>query len=93
MAQEENKKELIRALTTIKDAGLMREFLEDLLSPREFTDIAGRLQIVKELKKGMTHRAIAKKLKTSIIKVSRGVRALNSGSGGFMKILKKIYGV
>lgn len=78
------KRDLIQILVTLKDETHMRDFLEDILTPAEFDDIATRLQLVRELKKGTPQRSIAKKLGISISKITRGSRTLQNN--GFQHI-------
>ena len=85
----QNKKELLKILSGIKDVKLMEDFLVDLLTPAEVKDIVLRWQIVKLLSQGITQREVAKKLGVSISKVERGARELLDKKGGFGKILIK----
>lgn len=82
------KNELMRLLVNIKSPKLMDEFMEDILTPREFEEIVTRWQIIKLLSKGFPQREIAKKLGVSIAKITRGSRELRDETGGFNKVLK-----
>ena len=73
----------------IKSKNLLHEFLFDLLSPTEYKDLAVRWQIVKQLKKGISQREIAKNLHVSISTVTRGSREMLNKKGGFAAVLKK----
>lgn len=87
----EYKKELVETFAKIfGDKKLMTEFLTDILTPTEFEALALRWQIVKKLKKGETHRSIAKDLGLGISTVTRGSRELRNKNGGFHLMLKKI---
>jgi len=81
--------ELVQLLAKIKDPRLMAEFLEDLLTPEEYKNIATRWQLVKMLAKAKPQREISKKLKVAIATITRGSRELRNPSGGFKKILSK----
>jgi len=81
------KKELVLVLSGIEDPALMRVFLEDLLSPAEFTEIAKRLELVRQLDAGISQREIAESLGVGIATVTRGSRALKRRNSGFQKIL------
>ena len=83
------KKELVKLLVGIKDARLMRDFLEDLFSPAEFNDIAKRWQLVKQLARGVTQREISGNLRVGVAKITRGSRMLLNKTGGFNKVLRK----
>ncbi len=80
----EYKKELTDLFTQVSgNKNLMQEFLQDILTPAEFDDLALRWQIVKKLNKGETHREIAGELKLGISTVTRGSRELRNKKGGF----------
>lgn len=67
---------------------LLQAFLTDLLTPKEYREIITRWQIVQLLRQGMPQRRIAKKLRVSIGKITRGSRTLLNKHGGFRQILK-----
>lgn len=86
-SEKQYKKELLSVIRNAsKSAETLDAFLEDILTPREYTDIARRLQIVKQLKEGHPHREIAENLGVGIATVERGARELKDPSGGFNKI-------
>lgn len=87
--KSEHLKELCRALTKVHTVREALAVLKDLLTPKELTSVVERLQLVKLLLKGMPQRTISKKLKISIMKVTRGSRTLKRSSGGFLHLLKK----
>lgn len=82
------KEDLLDAFLKIKKPALMDAFLRDILTPVEYRDIITRWQIVKELSNNLPQREIARKLKVSISKITRGSRELSDKHGGFWKILK-----
>lgn len=79
--------ELVDVLAKIKGHSVMDEFLQDILTPSELDNVTTRWQIVKQLSLGVPQRKIAKKLKVSIAKITRGSRELRNLRGGFRKIL------
>lgn len=86
--ENKHKRELLSVLrSAAKDTKILDAFLIDILSPREYLDVAKRLQIVKELKKGVSHRKIAASLGVGVATVERGVRMLQNKNGGFNKVL------
>ena len=86
--EKQNKKELLSVLRdAAKSMDTLDAFLEDLLAPREYKDIAKRLQIVKQLKEGRVHRDIAEDLGVGVATVERGARVLQNPSGGFNRVL------
>lgn len=69
--QEDCIKFLISELSSAHTTTKMRELLKTLLTPKELADIALRLEIIKMLERGISHRGIASELKVSVSKVTR----------------------
>jgi len=67
---------------------LLREFLQDILSPAEYKELGVRWQIVKQLAEGKAQRDVAKNLHTGVATVTRGSRALADSRGGFRQVLR-----
>ena len=86
----DTEKQLARLLITPKKEKAMLALMEALFTPAERKQLALRWQIVKLLKSGLTQRAVAKKLKISIMKVSRGARELYDPQSAFNLAFKKI---
>lgn len=88
-------KEHLQALYTLlslpKDEKRMALLLHDLLTPSELSALAKRWQLIQMLHTGTPQREIARKLKLSISKITRGSRVLqdNTGFRHFLRILKK----
>ena len=86
---KEYKKEIVDVLSKVGEKKtLMRDFIEDLLTPHEFENIAFRWQIVKRLAKGEAHDKIAEELRLGVSTVTRGSREMRNKEGGFHKVLK-----
>ncbi len=81
--------QLLRKVAGDKNKGLLREFLFDLLSPKEYKDLAVRWQIIKALEAKVPHRDIAKKLKVGVATINRGSRELANKKGGFRQAVDK----
>ncbi len=81
--------ELLDLLLSVKNKKLLHALLADLLTPAEWDDIVQRWQIVKRLHARIPQRTIARQLKLSITKITRGSRMLLNPKGGFNQILKK----
>ena len=79
---------LFAAVRSPKEAQLL---LGDILTPQELESIAQRWQEIQALARGKSQRAIAKDLKISISKITRGSRMLQHGGGGFRHFLKKLH--
>lgn len=93
MTTQEKKylEELVKAFTVAsKDKRLLAEFLIDILTPNELEEVAKRLQIVKKLRAGESHRQIAEELEVGVATVNRGSRELLNPQGGFHKVLDKL---
>lgn len=80
--------ELVEVIISLRKKDITLAFLKNILTPAELNEIATRLQIVKLLKKGISQRKVAEKLKVSIGTVSRGARELKYGESGFKQVLK-----
>ena len=71
--------ELIEVLLKIKSKDEMYDFLRGILTPKERLELSKRLQIVKMLKKGISHHDIAGKLRVGVATVTRGSREIQEG--------------
>ncbi len=78
-------RQLFTLLLNVKTKNEMANLLDDLLTPQELISIAERWQILQALLKGESQRTIAKKLGTSIGKVSRGSRIIQFGKTNWQK--------
>ncbi len=88
---EQYKKEIIAVLGKIAyDKEILSLFVRDILTPREFDNLAIRWQIVKRLANKENHQAIAEALHLGVATVTRGSRELRKKEGGFQKTLKKL---
>lgn len=79
MKMNKNLEELIDMLLQARGKEEMRDFLQGILTPKELIEIPNRLQIVKMLKKGISHHEIAGKLGVGVATVARGSRELQKG--------------
>ncbi|MDO8626304.1 MAG: Trp family transcriptional regulator [Candidatus Magasanikbacteria bacterium] len=89
MSFASHKRDLLEILLKIKNQSLLDDFLVDLLTPKEMQEIIKRWQLIKHLHQKIPQRQIAKNLKISIAKITRGSRALLNKNGGFNQILQK----
>lgn len=84
------KRELVNVFAMIgSNKKLLNDFLGDLFSPREYTDMAKRWQIVKMLDGEATQREIAREVQTTVATINRGAHMLSNPSGGFNQVLRK----
>jgi len=71
--------ELIQVLLKIDSREQMEDFLKAILTPKELLEIPNRLEIVKMLKKGISHHDVAGKLGVGVATVTRGSKELQKG--------------
>ncbi|MFA5272969.1 MAG: Trp family transcriptional regulator [Candidatus Peribacter sp.] len=83
-------KELYKLIVALEDEKEAEALLKDILTPQELATLAGRWQEVQLLAKGIPQRDIAEILGISISKITRGSRALQYGTGGLGRMLKKM---
>lgn len=88
--EEKYKGELVALIHRIRDTSLLRAFLEDLLSPAEWDEVARRWQVIKLLQKGLPQRSIAKQVHVGVATITRGFRELEDPKGGFQQIFKQL---
>ncbi|QQR54839.1 helix-turn-helix domain-containing protein [Candidatus Peregrinibacteria bacterium] len=81
-------KNIAAILYLADDQQELEAILQDLLTPAELKDLDERIAIIKHLLDGETQREIAKKLKVSISKVSRGSLLLHTGKGALAATLE-----
>jgi TrpR-related protein YerC/YecD len=92
LSESERKKYLgdfysmIALLKTRDDA---KNFFKDLLSLSEIVMISRRIQIAKMLLDGHTYEQIRKELRVGPLNISQVEKWLNSGFGGYRKIIAK----
>jgi len=79
--------ELFAAVENPREADML---LQDILTPQEIESIAERWQLIRQLSSGKPQRDVAKDLKVSISKITRGSRVLKYGGGGFRHFIDKI---
>ena len=87
--REPEFKELTEALATIRKPGDMYDFMYAILTNAERTRLALRWELVKMLELGVRQRTIARKLRVSLCKITRGSRELQRGRRGFRKVVSR----
>ena len=80
--------ELSAALASVNEQGSMLRFLEELHTPSELKDMALRWRLLKMLNQGYPQREIARKLKISLCKITRGSRILKDRSSVIKELIK-----
>ncbi|MDD5026781.1 MAG: Trp family transcriptional regulator [Candidatus Peribacteraceae bacterium] len=89
-ASREHLHALYKLFASVKTEKEARSLLEDILTPQELDAVAERWQLIRALASGKSQRTIARELKLSISKITRGSRMLKYGSGGFQHFLQKL---
>lgn len=64
-------------------------FFEDVCTIKEILDMSKRLEAAKLLNKGLSYKEIIEKIGLSTATLSRVSKALNYGTGGYKKAIKK----
>ena len=86
---EENIAEIAAALAKTDDGSFIADFLHCLLTPAEIADIAARWALVKDLKRKVPHREIARNFGISLCKITRGSRVLKKPGSAFARIFSQ----
>ncbi len=81
------KEEIINIFLNVKDREELELLFEELLTPRELSDLYMRWQLMKELHEGNTQRSIAKRHRISLCKITRGSKILKTTGSMVKKIL------
>lgn len=74
-----NLEELVKTILNVRGKKEMYDFLQGILTPKELLELPNRLQIVKMLKRGISHHDIAGKLHVGVTTVTRGSREIQKG--------------
>ncbi len=83
-------KKLAQIFLAAKTPVEMEALLKDLLTPAEIQDLLERWKIIDLLLQGETQRSVRDRVGVSIAKVSRGAAVIQTGTGAFQDIWKKI---
>lgn len=86
----ENKK-LIQAFLVLETAQEAKDFLRDILTEKEITEIAKRLQSAEMLLQNIPYSIIEKETGFSSTTVARVSKWLSSGAGGYKKVIDKLH--
>lgn len=75
----EYQDQLIEHIRSLYREDQLTQFLEGLLTPKELSEMSTRLQIIKQLKRGLPQREVAGNLGVGIATVTRGAREIQKG--------------
>lgn len=79
--------EISKVFINIDNEHDMKKFLSEIFTENEINDIKLRWQLLKMLKDGKSQRYIAKDLKISLCKITRGAKILKDKESMINKIL------
>jgi len=86
----ENARELYKALSVLVDPKEISDFLRDLLTIEEIGEAVRRFQVAKMLESGKSFRQIQTKTNMSSTTVARINYWLHHGTGGYRRALEKL---
>ena len=80
---------LMDTIIKLKTRAECYDFFEDVCTIKEILDMSKRLEAAKLLDKGLNYKDIIEKIGLSTATLSRVSKALNYGTGGYKKAIKK----
>ena len=83
---------LVQALCVIRIPDEAHAFLSDLLSLREMTELARRLEVARMLHQGSSYVEVSHTTGASSTTVSRVSKCLNGSKGGYRLVLDRLAG-
>jgi TrpR-related protein YerC/YecD len=89
---DEHETSLYDALLTLQTRDECQQFLQDVLSDKELTNLVTRWKAFCALLDGATQRAVAQKFGIPISTVSRAARALRQSKGGCKLLFERLRG-
>lgn len=87
--QSASTQQLVATLASMSDEKTMRDFLRDVMTEKEITEIAARLEAARMLRAGETYATIAQKTKLSSRTIARISDWLQNGQGGYAAALEQ----
>ncbi len=88
--ENEDTKELFRAILKLKNVKECEDFFRDLMTLRELQEMAERFRIARMLDRGMSYLEIADKAHASTTTVTRVAHWFKHGRGGYRMLLGRI---
>lgn len=79
------REELISEFLKHNSKEKLNNFLEGILTPKELIEIPARLQIIKQLKKGVPQHKIADEMGLGVATVTRGSKEIQKGKFKYVK--------
>ena len=88
--EKESPQQLVEVLADITDYQIMRNFLRDVMTEKEITEISSRLEAARMLTVGKKYTEIVAKTKLSSRTVARISDWLQNGCNGYQAALKSL---
>ncbi len=88
--QDENMKNLMRAILTLETEEECMRFFRDLCTVTELKSMSQRLEVAMKLKKGAVYTDIASQTGASTATISRVSRCLSYGENGYRIVLERL---
>ncbi len=86
--ETETAQQLARVLIAIDDLKIMQNFLRDVMTEKEISEISARLEAAKMLQAGKKYTEIIEKTKLSSRTIARISDWIQNGDGGYKNALK-----
>lgn len=83
-------RELFAAISILKTPRECKNFMRDLCTMSELKAMSERLQVARQVKKGITYRKISKNTGASTATITRVANWLHHGMGGYKLLLERI---
>jgi TrpR-related protein YerC/YecD len=90
MSKKPDRQKLMEAILQLNDVEEAKEFLDDLLSPAEWRDLANRFEVAGMLRAGKSYVQIEHDTGTSSTTISRISRCLKRPGSGYEMILTRL---
>lgn len=88
--KNQETRELFQAILALKTTDEAERFFRDLCTLEEIDEMARRWQAAQQLVKDVPYRDVADAVKLSTSTVARVAHWLNSGTGGYQLILRRL---
>lgn len=87
---EEYRKQLCKAILTLKTESEVDIFLDDVCTIKEIQDMSQRLHVAKMLSDGKVFNEVSKETGSSSATISRVNKCLMYGPGGYKMVIDRI---
>ncbi|MCL2680364.1 MAG: YerC/YecD family TrpR-related protein [Coriobacteriia bacterium] len=81
---------MLQAVRTTQSSDELFNFMLDVATPRELTELAQRLQVARLLDSGMPYAAIEEETGASATTIARVSKCLQYGDAGYVTVLARL---